>query len=339
MSRPVKLGLVMRRPHLALVFAVLVAIVGVSGILVAAGVVGRPSTAGDGEVVIWAVTALPDGRLVAVGGTDDVPGGLVEAVSNDDGITWAVSRPGPPAFTAVSAAGTRLVGATNCVIQIHQAGESVVTDVPGSCLYESADGGRTWHDMGQGLIDDPSFVDGSHGFGHSPADERSQEPQRLYSTNDGGHSWVAHASPCDSTAPVLVQSVAISANTAAVLCTAGADSATWEIVELDIASSSSTVVARVGTNGAPDIELFRFAMRPGGLLLLFGDDVYRSADYGATWMKAGSPGAGVRVLGGAFTSDRTGYFAIANVGIFSGIAKTDDGGWTWRELIRWPYFG
>ncbi len=327
-----------RKPRFILAFMAVVAIVvGVGFVAVGRG--GGSSPAGGLATDLWAVAAFGAKELVAVGGTDDTIGDLVVARSGDEGRTWSISHPGGPALTTLSVAGTRLIGAAECQAQRAGSG-ALIADSPASCLYESTDGGRYWRDLGVGRIVDPSFIDQANGFAHSPIDVFNGDPSRLYVTTDGGRTWRTIPSPCDPATPFLLQAVAIGPTAADVLCAGGGRQVSfgsWEIVEYR-SGSSPVVLARAGGGGvAPDMEVFRFAMRPSGEGLTFGDQIYRTIDGGATWVLA-TP-ASARVEGGGFTADSTGYFVVRNSGIFTGVATTNDGGLTWRELQRWPFFG
>jgi photosystem II stability/assembly factor-like uncharacterized protein len=197
----------------------------------------------------------------------------------------------------------------------------------------------TWLDLHQGQIVDPSFVDASYGFAHSPLDTLSRNPSRLYSTADGGHTWHTVASPCDSETPWLAQTVAVSPATADVLCVEAANYATfstWEIAQFK-EGSTPIVLAHSGAGGLNAVNVFRFVMRPGGDGLIFGDQIYRTTDNGTTWTPTSS--AGARVQNGSFTATGIGYFTIRDTGRFTGIVTTSDGGSVWRELARWPFFG
>jgi hypothetical protein len=327
------------RPRTVLASLVVTLAVAGSGILIVTKGLA-PSAGGGDSINIWAVAALGDTELVAVGGTDDASGGLIEAKSADAGLTWSISRPNGPALTTISAAGGRLVGATDCAAQYAGEGPSAGLVVPQSCLYESTDGGTTWKDLHQGLIVDPSFIDELHGFAHSPLDTVRGSVSRLYTTADGGHDWQETKSPCGSGAPLLSQTVAISATTVDALCVAGTNGATtsgWEVVQLN-AGSAPIVLARAGLGGVPaDATIFRFSMRRNGQGLIFGDQVYRTANEGTTWTL--SPSAAGRIEGGCFTTGGVGYFVIRDSGRFTGIVSTSDGGSAWRELVRWPFFG
>lgn len=337
-SRP--MHTLMARPRIAIASLVVVLAVGASGVLLATRGIGAPSPAGGNSVNIWAVAALSDTELIAVGGSDDASGGLVLAKTTDAGLTWTVTQPNGPALSTLAAAGGRLLGATDCAAQYAGTGPSAGLAVPQSCLYESADGGATWVDLHQGRIVDPTFADASHGFAHSPLDTVGASSSILYTTSDGGHTWKETTSPCGPETPGLAQSVAVSPTTVAALCVGAVSGATpggWEIVRLSM-GSAPTVLARPGMGGiGTDVSIFRFSMRANGQGLLFGDQVFRSTDNGATWAVSESPDA--RVAGGCFTAAGIGYFAIRDSGRFTAIVKTEDAGSTWHELARWPFFG
>lgn len=314
--------------------------VGVAGLLVATRGIGGPFAAGGGPVRIWAVAALSDTELVAVGESGDSSGGTVVARSTDAGHTWTITYPQGPALTTISAVGQRLVAATDCSAQYAGVGPSNGLAIPTSCLYESTDGGLSWHDLHQGPIVDPSFVDGAHGFAHSPLDTVTGSPSRLYPTTDGGHTWGLAIPPCGVDTPWIAQAIAVGPTIADVLCVAGSNSRTsgaWELVKY-VQGTQPVVLSRSGSGGVgADVEVFRFSMLPSGDGMIFGDQTYRTTDGGTTWTLTSWTGA--RMQGGCFTAAGVGYFVFRDRGRFTGIATTTDGGVTWSELIRWPFFG
>ncbi len=322
-----------RRAFASVALALTVALAGL--VIITRGI-GAPSPAGGGTVRVWAIAAISDTVLVAVGETGDSSIGMV-ARSTDAGRSWAITHPGVPALTTISAAGGSLLAATDCAAQYAGAGPSKGLTHPTSCLYESDDEGLTWHDLHQSAIVDPSFVDASHGFAHSPLDTVTGSPSRLYATSDGGRTWEPTASPCSSNAPWIAQAVAVEPTVADILCVTGNDQPRWELIQYK-QGAVPVLLARPGSGAVgPDANVFGFSMRPAGQGLLFGDEIYRTTDNALTWTQ--SRWAGARVQGGSFTPADIGYFVVRDTGRSTGIITTTDGGSTWSELIQWPYFG
>jgi hypothetical protein len=313
--------------------------------------------AGCSNPAFWAVSALSETQLVAVGGTDDVSGKLVVATSSDAGKIWSISYPDAPALTTLARVGSRLVGATEC--------DQTVTEqpTPTSCLFASDDGGRTWQDLKAGTLVDPSFADASHGVALSAMALRigsTPEHRTLYATSNAGSTWQAEPNPCDSEYPWLEQAVAVGLDAAIVRCSRLFDQASkpaWELVRVQ-PGVGRTVVASYGSPGDlfDGVYVSTLALSSAGIGYIIGTGragtpdsqpttspgyvwglyVYRTTDGGASWTSVAAPT--LPLWSGTVVSDSLAYFSVRDTGIFTGVVVTRDGGATWAELAHWDFF-
>ena len=328
------------------VVAIGLAVVLVAGVLASFARVPGGDTAGGRGGNIWAVTAFDESRVVAVGGSQDDEGSLIVARSMDGGRSWTILRPGGPALTTVTVAGTRLLGATRCTAPSTTTEAGAPTRLgptPTSCMYVSDDGGVSWHDTGAGRLVDPSFYDESHGWARSPID--LSDPQSIYRTNDAGRSWTPLASPCLAPTPSARQIVASGPDLAFVLCVADQAGAgpwgAWQVLKMQVGATPVVLSASEG-GGSYDGPATALALRPDGTGLMYAaGNIYRTTNGGQGWQPA--EGGTDMARGYAYGlvlvgSSGSGFASIRNAGSWTAIEGTSDGGLTWHRLVAWDFW-
>ncbi len=341
----------------------------------------RSSCAGCGGSGIQAVAAFDEMNVVGVGATESDRLLLVRTA--DGGRTWSIEHPNAPALKSLALAGSRLYGSIDCLptyppeayplpsgadVYYGSGVDHSFYPAPVSCLYYSDDRGRTWYDTGAGHLIDPTFADASNGWAHGPYDDLGKTPTTLYSTIDGGRSWQAQPTPCDSATPWIQQAVSTGPRSGYALCFARSDwtvwpadwaveppiQASWELVRVApagrtivLSSSSSLVPANSGVG--------TFFMRADGAGWIYTDrtgpevssdgswvwtaSLYRTADGGQSWeapIDASNDWLGSRFI--SFVSPTVGFAAFTSTGARSGVSETTDGGRTWRLIALWDWW-
>lgn len=287
------------------------------------------------RVVLHAVTASDETRIIAVGGTDDVAGTLVLVQSDDGGTSWSTSQVSMPALSTVAVAGVNIFGAVDCAARV------LGQVPPDSCLMRSDDDGFSWSAVPVGRVVDPTFSDATHGWTHTPVGE---EPS-LYATDDGGQTWQSIGSPCTSDKPLIEAASISSPGAGYVLCLGKpkGDRQQWALIRrLADGTTSDLLDGESSGDSAPNLEgqyPQGLAMRDGDGLLWTNQQLYRSQDSGTTWMPlALTDPPGASVLGrGVLLPNDVGFLIAGRTGIETSIFKLGDG--ALHPLITWPYFG
>jgi photosystem II stability/assembly factor-like uncharacterized protein len=216
-------------------------------------------------------------------------------------------------------------------------------------LLHSTDGGRTWKDLGQVNVTDPSFVSPSNGF--ALGYQRNQETAPVVTTSDGGRTWTQLASPCGGLrwAPTSAAISFPSAERGWLMCEGqgATDMAGKALFEtLDGGRTWSIVAAApvFGAKVAPTVgTLSTIGYLPGmqfttdghGWLWLERGGLDGTTDGGRTWRKWSEiiqPDVS-SFAAALFVSDTTGYAILFQQPME--LLRTDDGGHTWSILQRW----
>jgi photosystem II stability/assembly factor-like uncharacterized protein len=316
---------------------VLLVVIGLAGIVIWFGVRAIATPSPPSAVNLWAVSASDATHIAAVGGTDDSRGDLVVATSSDGGTTWAVSKPSAPALTTLATAGARLIGGTECF----DYGDA---PPPTSCLFGSDDGGQSWHDLGAGLLVDPTFIDSQTGWAHTPPVRGMPSPATLFATTDGGQTWQAAGQPCTDTTPSIYRAVPVAPGHGYVLCrgsTGNGSSYPWQLLELT--TDGNTTVLQQGDTYAPGAafdgdDVRGLAMLPDGHGYLLTQKIWRTTDGGRTWtsLATGETIGGFESI--VMLDDSTAFASLRAVGNYTRIYGTSNGGESWSMLGSWSFY-
>jgi hypothetical protein len=322
-----------------LVLLVLIALAS-AGVWLGVRVLATPAP--PSSVNLWAVAASDATHLVAVGGTRDSEGSLAMATSGNGGATWSVSKPSAPALTTLAAAGGRLIGGTECYQGRTDSGP--IEPVPTSCLFTSEDGGQTWRDLDVGRLVDPSFIDASTGWAHTPLDATMSRPATLFATSDSGQSWQSAGQPCADPTPWIRKAVLVAPRHGYVLCRGvpgSGSSYPWQLLELT--PDGATTVLQHGDTYAPGApfdgdDVRGLAMLPDGHGYLLTQKIWRTLDGGRTWtaLNTGETVGGFESI--TMVDDSTAFASLRALGNYTRIYGTTDGGDNWTMLGSWSFY-
>lgn len=290
----------------------------------------QPST--SSRIIAESVTARDPRNLIAVGSSSDVNGQLVIARSADGGASWSTRAESLPALTSVSWTGHRLIGSTACR-----------PDSAVNCLFVSNDWGDSWSALPVGRMQGPSFDGAGHGLAAMAPDLGGPS---IYASDDDGATWTRTDASCPAEAPTVTYLSSTGAQTGYAVCyepvSGSATSIRWAILAID--SGRARVVDRGASSlGAPssaaDDYLRGIAMMSNGTGLLWANEgLYRTMNGGATWSPVPMSAPGTFRGPGCLLPDGRAFIVRRSSGNFTGVYGSVDG-LTWRELVRWPYYG
>ena len=264
--------------------------------------------------------------------------GWIETTS-DGGKTWTRVKETEGRFVSVTVSGSNDAWAVE--------NEACAYICP--ALWRSTDGGRSWTNLGQVNVINPTFVSPNVGF--AIGYQRFETNAPLLATSNGGRTWHQVSRPCGkNTYPEWGEYPAFVSSTHGwILCngqpSAGSQSrtllettdggSTWRPIVGTIGSRSH--VGGLGTSGYPEVLFFR----PDGTAWIgLGHatiSVMRSRDGGRQWDSGTTIDAnGGEVRSMWFLDDAVGYAVISVAGSPADrLIATTDGGLHWRTVHIW----
>jgi photosystem II stability/assembly factor-like uncharacterized protein len=206
-------------------------------------------------------------------------------------------------------------------------------------LLHSGDGGKTWTNLGEANVVNPSFASSADGFAFGYQRDAMRAP--LLTTTDGGRSWTPTGSACDSPTAWGTFASFVSPTHGWILCD-GQPSAGSQSRTLFETTDGGQTLARVaatglGTNGYPQAMAFR---PDGNGWIGLGNavvSIMRTTDGGGHWtspITIDANGGDIRSLW--FLDDSTGYAVISVAGSPADrLIETTDGGTHWSIVHIW----
>jgi photosystem II stability/assembly factor-like uncharacterized protein len=295
-----------------------------------AGPAALPAQAGDWTVAgpsggnVYCIAASPSHPEVLYAGTDR---GVVR--SEDGGAHWADASTGLP----VDRVQTIAVDAADS--QTLYAGTLTPPGVPSDGIFKSADGGRTWTVINEGLVDPVTaiapldvaalVIDPSHP-GTLLAGTRFSE---IFKSTDGGTTWT----------PATFGGFDVGLETSAILYDPSNPATVYAATSIGLLKSVDGGDSWTAYGDA-DVPLTSLAIDPSTPSTIYagnatGVGVGKSTDGGATWNAINgnlpvTDSAFPLVLAVAVDPGRPSRVLAATLG--DGLFATEDGGATWTEM-------
>jgi photosystem II stability/assembly factor-like uncharacterized protein len=260
-------------------------------------------------------------------GCADGCGGRIE-ITADGGRTWTDTADTPGVVVSVTVFGSSDAWAVE--------NETCAYICP--ALLHSTDGGRSWTNLGQVNIVNPSFASPTVGFGFEYRRPAMSAP--LMKTTDGGRTWRETGSSCPSPTAWGTFASFVSPNHGWILCdgepSAGSQSRTL-FETTDGGATWSAVPGDLGSSGYPQAMFFR---PDGNGWIGLGQaaiSIMRTTDGGRHWdqpVTIDADGGTIDSLW--FLDDSTGFAVISVAGSPADrLIKTTDSGTHWTTVHVW----
>lgn len=302
---------------------VIVTSVAIAGLLSLASAAAQPSVTVQASAArthpvtsgfVPTTTAFWDASAGLIGGTVKSKTGAI-AVTLDGGQTWAVSlQSNKPVSEVVVAPGLTDAWA-----------------IAGRQLLHTADGGGTWQPLGRVGATRVSFASASDGW----AIRSASAGVMLSDTNDGGATWTTVATPCRRRIAPL--DISLATKTHGWLVCGGngaAGSLSIKIFETTTGGAHWTRKSG-GFQASPDGYQF-LDDGSGWRWMTNSADLYGTTDGGATWKRLSAVVNKEAIPVSVWFTTSSVSYAVVYRGASSLVARSGDGGHTWKVVTTIP---